>query len=134
MTNKFWKIIFNIWGILIVLMIINDLMKDTINLFSLSLLGLGSTGLYGLAFDKTIASQRFWRIYFIGLAALSSILIPLGVISAFLTLNNPETAANLGEIGIGRLIFIGFYFTMYGFLLRGLFLYAFKRDALWPST
>ncbi|MFC1750471.1 hypothetical protein ACFL2V_16880 [Pseudomonadota bacterium] len=131
MTYNFWKLVFNVWGVLLVLMVLDDLSNGSINLFNLTILGFGIVGLYGLAFNKAVASQRFWRIFFIGLSALSSILIPLGIISMVLNLYGPDSTLSVDDVSAGRILFIGFYFAMYGFLLRGLFLYTFRRDALW---
>lgn len=134
MTYNFWKIIFNAWGVLLVLIVFDDLSKGTINILNVTLLGVGVMGLYGLAFNKPIARQRFWRIFFIGLAALSSVVIPLGVVSMVMNLFGPEATLSVADVSTGRFAMIGFYFVMYGFLLRGLFLYAFRRDPLWGES
>jgi len=85
--------------------------------------------LYGLAYEKPIWSLKFWKGYFWVAAA-----VILALVAALLAtlLSSVSAESDLALIVVA--VFVGslfFSLLVFAIELRGLYLYAFKREAIW---
>jgi hypothetical protein len=116
-----WKIIFNIWGVIFVLTIISNLSEGTIDIFNTVILAIGLTGLYGLAYEKAIWSQRFWKIFFIALLALTGIIFVMVGLSVVVDLSSPSEEVQSSGISVWQVLIGGIYLVFYFLQIYGLY-------------
>lgn len=124
-----WKAYFYLWLILIASTFFADLFEGGLLTLSsavnLLVLALGAIALFGLAFEKPLASRSLWRSLFV----LQTTLAVVGLSYIFLSrIQSPEVlnAKVIGNLLLSVLV-LGPYFY-------GLYLYSYKRDSMWKRT
>jgi ABC-type transport system involved in cytochrome c biogenesis permease subunit len=122
----FWKVYFYIWLTLLASTIYSEIIENSLsrgsNLLNLFFLTLGAIAMFGVAYQKRVASRALWRFFFLVQAGL----LTLGVIAILLSPSKstgPFDYNIVNDIILSALMFVPYFY--------GLYQYCYKSESLW---
>lgn len=132
---KTWKWVLLVCGSLFVMTNLPAFPRVELNLGTI-VSGISLVAIYGLAYERSIWSCRFWKAFF---WVLFVVVCAFVVLIIALTVANNADQFSGGLIGgpaawFGNSLVVLLALSVLGVQMRGVYLYAYKRKSLWTQN
>ena len=130
---KTWKWVLPVCGVLFMIMNLPALPGDELN-FGMVVSGTSFLALYGLAYERPIWSQKFWKAFFwvfVVMCAFVAAIIGLTIASSSDQFNGGQIDGATAMSGNSLSVLLAL--LVFGIQMRGVYLYAFRRRNLWTQ-